>query len=96
MTKAIVIGDGPSGLSAAFFLAKNGIDTTVALDVERTETGVVVDRHARTAVRGLYVVGQACSQTISSAGEGGAAALDILSVVHGKDFNDFNERPKAR
>lgn len=27
--KAIVVGDGPAGLSAALFLAKNGIDTTV-------------------------------------------------------------------
>ena len=29
MTKAIVIGDGPAGLSAALFLAKNGVETTV-------------------------------------------------------------------
>ena len=183
MTKTIVIGDGPSGLSAALFLAKNGIDTTVfglnktaihfawlhnylgipemdgsdfdaiarsqvtsfgavivaslvtgvtatpdgfsvftddgqehksdfviiaegkamklavALDIERTDKGVVVDRHGRTAVHGLYVVGRATnrsrSQTVISAGEGAAAALDILSVVHGKDFSDFNERPKV-
>ena len=29
MTTAIIIGDGPGGLSAALFLAKNGVDTTV-------------------------------------------------------------------
>ena len=29
MTSAIVIGDGPAGLSAALFLAKNGVETTV-------------------------------------------------------------------
>ena len=29
MTKAIIIGDGPGGLSAALFLAKNGVDTIV-------------------------------------------------------------------
>lgn len=29
MIKAIIIGDGPAGLSAALFLAKNGVETTV-------------------------------------------------------------------
>lgn len=29
MAKAIVVGDGPAGLSAALFLAKNGVDTVV-------------------------------------------------------------------
>lgn len=29
MSKVIIVGDGPGGLSAALFLAKNGIDVTV-------------------------------------------------------------------
>lgn len=29
MTKVIVVGDGPGGLSCALFLAKNGVDVTV-------------------------------------------------------------------
>ena len=29
MTNAIIVGDGPGGLSCALFLAKNGVDTTV-------------------------------------------------------------------
>ncbi|MEZ4589720.1 MAG: FAD-dependent oxidoreductase [Chloroflexota bacterium] len=29
MTNAIIVGDGPGGLSCALFLAKNGIETTV-------------------------------------------------------------------
>ncbi|MEM9151420.1 MAG: NAD(P)/FAD-dependent oxidoreductase, partial [Cyanobacteria bacterium P01_F01_bin.3] len=29
MASAIIVGDGPAGLSAALFLAKKGIDTTV-------------------------------------------------------------------
>lgn len=183
MPTAIVIGDGPAGLSAALFLAKNGVETTIfgqgktnlnfallynylgiremlgpdfvviareqvshfggslamktvtgieqaeagfrvltddgaahaadyvviaegkaaklatALGLEKNDSGVVVDREGRTGIPGLYVVGRATrrtrSQAIISAGDGAAAALDILSQVHGKDFNDFDEPPKA-
>lgn len=183
MPHAIVIGDGPAGLSAALFLAKNGVNTTVfgqgksamsyallfnylgieempgpdfmvtarrqverfgarlemkavtgvtrtadgfvvttddgathaadyvilaegkaarlatALGLEVTASGVAVDRDGRTAIPGLYAVGRVTrrtrSQAIISAGEGAAAALDILSQVHGREFNDFDELPKA-
>ncbi len=182
MAHAIIIGDGPSGLSAALFLAKNGVQTTVfgqgktnmnyallhnylgvremlgtdfmviareqvarygailemkavttiepadggfsvhtgdgemhaadfvviaegkaaklavALGLEKNDAGIVVDRDGRTALPGLYVIGRATrrtrSQAIISAGEGATAALDILSQVHGKEFNDFDEPPK--
>lgn len=183
MTKAIVIGDGPAGLSAALFLAKNGVETTVfgrdktsmhyallrnylgvpeiagadfqqiarrqvasfgaafhdqevtgvepgaggftvttddggqhqadyvviaegkaaklatALGLERGADGVVVDRDGRTIIPKLYVVGRATrvsrSQAIISAGQGAAAAIDILSALKGKDFRDFDEPPKS-
>jgi hypothetical protein len=43
------------------------------------------------------VVGRATrvtrSQAIISAGEGAASALDILSTIHGKEFNDFDTPP---
>lgn len=182
MAHAIIIGDGPAGLSAALFLAKNGVRTTIfgqgktnmnhallhnylgirdmlgtdfmilarhqvahfgahlkmkavteieqaeggfqvktddgeahpadfvilaegkaaklatALGLEKNDAGIVVDRDGRTAIPGLYVVGRATrrtrSQAIISAGEGASAALDILSQVHGKEFNDFDEPPK--
>lgn len=182
MAHAIIIGDGPSGLSAALFLAKNGVRVTVfgqgktnmnfallynylgigemlgtdfiaiareqaanfgaslemktaaaieqaesgfrvitadgethaadfvilaegkaaklatALGLAKNDSGVVVDRDGRTAVPGLYAVGRMTrrtrSQAIISAGEGAAAALDILAQVHGKEFNDFDEPPK--
>lgn len=183
MSTTIVIGDGPAGLSAALFLAKNGVTTTVftqdktamhyallynylgipqilgsdfqkiaraqvanfganlqpqtvtaiekketgfqvttedgemhqadylviaegkaaklatAFGLTKEESGIVVDRHGRTGVDRLYVVGRATrptrSQAIIAAGEGAAAALDILSTVYGKEFNDFDTPPKA-
>lgn len=181
MTKVVVVGDGPGGLSAALFLAKKGMTVTVfgknetalhyallynylgipeiagpefarvareqvsrfgavlagqnitqlekmadgfvctaedgtthtsdfvvlaegkglklarTLGLAETESGVQVDRDGRTAVDGLYAVGRMTrrtrSQTVISAGEGAAAALDILSRVAGKDVNDFDSLP---
>ena len=175
MASVIVIGDGPGGLSAALFLAKNTQEVTVfaqngtwmnsallfnylglpkitgkefmaiakkqvtdqggkLLDVEVTalskaEAGFTVqaggkayqakyliiamgtkleilkglglparaieaDRNGRTSVDNAYVVGWATRpdkiQAIISAGDGAAAALDILSKEAGKDLHDFD------
>lgn len=61
-------------------------------------TGIATDRNARTSL-GVYVVGRSArpgrSQAIISAGDGAAAAIDILSRVHGKDFTDWDQPPKA-
>ena len=180
MPLAIVIGDGPAGLSAALFLAKNGKETLVfAQDqtpmhaakllnylgipampgsdfqkiarkqvteqggkiidapvesARRTDEGFSVstpdgashdaryliiatgpkpklaedlglalnkrqtvdaDRNGRTSVANLYAVGWSVRpdkiQAIISAGDGAAAALDILSAEAGKDVHDFDE-----
>ena len=52
------------------------------------------DRNGRTQVDGAYVVGWATRpdkiQAIISAGDGAAAALDILSKEAGKDLHDFD------
>lgn len=178
MPDAIVVGDGPGGLSAALFLAKNDLEVVVyaqdhtpmhkarlfnylgikeitgpefqriareqvsgqggrivAAEVtgaERTANGfsvttadgrreqakylilasgskvplaaglgaqmdgaeVKVDRDGRTSVPGLYAVGWSARrdkiQAIISAGDGAAAALDILSAAAGKDIHDFD------
>ena len=179
----IVIGDGPGGLSAALFLAKNGHDVTVfgqnetamhyallfnylgieeilgsdfqaigrrqvesfggtirdanvaavqsaaagfevtledgevaradylvmtegrdpvlarSLGVAESDGGIAVDRRGRSSVDGVYVVGRSVrperSQAIISAGDGAAAALDILSREAGKDVRDWDSPPKG-
>jgi thioredoxin reductase (NADPH) len=180
----IVIGDGPGGLSAALFLAKNGKDVVVFgqdktamhwamlnnyLGIEqihgsefqktaraqvtakggtirderiesvektasgftvRTEggealaakylvlsegksprlatmlglqhdpgTGVRTDKHSHSDVQGVYVVGRLSrpgrSQAIISAGDGAAAAIDILSREKGENVTDWDSPPES-
>ncbi len=60
-------------------------------------TGIETDRNACTSV-GAYVVGRSArpgrSQAIISAGDGAAAAIDILSKLKGENFVDWDEPPK--
>ena len=61
--------------------------------------GIAADRNARTSVDRVYVVGRSArpgrSQAIISAGDGAAAAIDILSRERGEDVLDWDEPPKA-
>ena len=47
---------------------------------------------------GVYVIGRSArptrSQAIISAGDGAAAALDILSIIEGADVQDWDTPPK--
>lgn len=178
----VIVGDGPGGLSAALFLAKNGIEVVVygqdktamhwallknylgvldepgsefqkrarrqveamgaKLDGSRVEAvkavsdgfettleggatvrskflilsegksprlaqqlglqfdekkGLATDRNGRTSLTGVYAVGRLArpgrSQAIISAGDGAAAAIDILSTLKGEDVTDWDEPP---
>ncbi|WP_224335709.1 NAD(P)/FAD-dependent oxidoreductase [Haloprofundus halobius] len=65
------------------------------LGCDRTADGTVVaDRDGRTSVAGVYAAGWVARgekvQAIISAGDGAAAALDILSEVRGAPFHDFD------
>ncbi len=181
MARTIIVGDGPGGLSAALFLAKNGQEVVVygqdetamhfalltnylgieqihgsdlqaigrsqvesfggtlrharVVEVTQTSDGfrvelegggedesdyliltegrkpvlaaslglnvdgrIEVDRHGRTRLDRVYVLGRSArperSQAIISAGAGAAAALDILSLEAGKDVRDWDSPPK--
>ena len=62
-------------------------------------TGIATDRNARSSLAGVYIVGRSArpgrSQAIISAGDGAAAAIDILSLIKGESFVDWEEPPKS-
>lgn len=61
-------------------------------------TGIATDRNGLTELSGVYVVGRSArpgrSQAIISAGDGAAAAIDILSREKGESVCDWDEPPK--
>jgi len=62
-------------------------------------TGIPTDKNARTRLDTVYVVGRSArpgrSQAVISAGDGAAAAIDILSREKNESFLDWDEPPKA-
>jgi thioredoxin reductase len=62
--------------------------------------GLGVDINGRTAIEGVYAVGRLArpqrSQAIISAGDGAAAAIDILSTVRGAPVQDWDSPPEPK
>jgi len=91
--------DGEKHESKYVVLAEGkGVKLSVELGLTRPAQNVRAERNGRTSIDNLYVVGRSTNilrtQAIISAGEGAAAALDILSGELGRDVRDFDELPK--
>jgi len=60
--------------------------------------GLQVDENGKTALERVYAVGRLVrptrSQAIISAGDGAAAAIDILSTISGKPVQDWDSPPE--
>jgi thioredoxin reductase len=94
--------EGGERQTAKFLVLSEGKGPRLAkqLGLEFDEhNGIATDRNARSSLDGVYIVGRSArpgrSQAVISAGDGAAAAIDILSRVHGENFVDWDEPPKA-
>jgi len=92
---AVTTADG-GRCEARYLILATGPSNPLAegLGLEKGKEGIAVDRNGRTPVEGLYVIGWSTRlkkiQAIISAGDGAAAALDILSAEAGEDIHDFD------
>ena len=93
--------DGGEKLTAKYLVLSEGkgprLAKTLGLEFDENK-GIATDKNAHTSVDGVYVVGRSArpgrSQAIISAGDGAAAAIDILSREAGHDVLDWDEPAK--
>ena len=92
---AVTTADG-NRKEGQYLILAGGTNTKLAeeLGLEKKNKGIVADGDGKTGVAGLYAVGWNTrlirTQAIISAGQGAAAALEILSVEAGEDVHDFD------
>ena len=89
-------------VSARYLILSEGKGPKLAksLGLTVSEKGAIaVDQNSLSAVANVYVVGRSTrpgrSQAIISAGDGAAAAIDILSRVAGQSVCDWDSPPKS-
>jgi len=94
--------EGGERLTARYLVLSEGKGPRLAKQlglVFDEASGIATDRNARSSLDGVYIVGRSArpgrSQAIISAGDGAAAAIDILSRVKGDSFVDWDEPPKS-
>ena len=92
-----VTAEGGQPLTARYLIFAAGHGATLAEGVGLTlddRKMIPADRDGRTAVENVYAVGWSTRpdkiQAVISAGDGAAAALDILSREAGKEIHDFD------
>lgn len=98
---AVTLASGEK-LTARYLVLSEGkapkLATQLGLELD-SHTGIATDKNARTKLDGVYVVGRSArpgrSQAIISAGDGAAAAIDILSRDKSESFVDWDEPPKS-
>lgn len=93
--------EGGEKLTAKYLVLSEGKGPRLAKTLGLTfdeHKGIATDKNAHTSVEGVYVVGRSArpgrSQAIISAGDGAAAAIDILSREAGHDVLDWDEPAK--
>jgi thioredoxin reductase (NADPH) len=95
--------EGGEKLGARFVILSEGKSPRLAqqLGLKFDEVnGLSVDVNGKTAVPGVYAVGRLVrpkrSQAIISAGDGAAAAIDILSALKGEPVQDWDSPPENK
>ena len=94
--------EGGEQLTARYLVLSEGKGPRLAKQLGLAfdeNSGIATDRNAKSSRDGVYIVGRSArpgrSQAIISAGDGAAAAIDILSRIKGESFVDWDEPPKA-
>jgi thioredoxin reductase len=94
--------EGGETVGAPFVILSEGKSPKLAQQLGLSfdpNTGIAVDINGKTELDGVYAVGRQArpgrSQAIISAGDGAAAAIDILSRIKGEPFTDWDEPPKG-
>jgi thioredoxin reductase len=89
--------------SARFLILSEGKSPRLAQQLGLTfdaKEGLLVDLNRKTRVEGVYAVGRLVrperSQAIISAGDGAAAAIDILSIVKAGPVQDWDSPPEQK
>jgi thioredoxin reductase len=98
-----VVLEGGAKEKARFLILSEGKSPKLAQQLglaSKEGQGLTVDINGKSSVAGVYAVGRQVrpdrSQAIISAGDGAAAAIDILSTVRGAPVQDWDSPPESK